>query len=126
MEQQHYAQNLIRKLNSRERRRLNVHNLIPVDAIDPTCSTHELIENKTTHLYRYGCSSLNDVNIEIENNSLRRKENPILYIQGSFHIIVSSLIFIYIILASSFFSLLFSSLFPLCLTAVSAIITLLS
>lgn len=81
MEQQS-TQNLIRKLNSRERRRLNVYNLIPVDAIDPTCSTHELIENEATHLYRYGCSSLQDANIEIENNSLRRKKNPIFHFQG--------------------------------------------
>lgn len=81
MEQQS-AQNLIRKLNSRERRRLSMHNLIPVDAIDPACSTHELIENKATHLYRYGCSSLQDANIEIENNSLRRKKNPIFHFQG--------------------------------------------
>lgn len=81
MEQQS-TQNLIRKLNSRERRRQSVYDLIPVDAIDPACSTNELIENKATHLYRYGCSSLHDANIEIENNSLRRKKNPIFHFQG--------------------------------------------
>ena len=82
MEQQN-TQNLIRKLNSRERHRLRKYNLIPVDAIDPTCSIQELIENKMTDLYRYGCSSLQNVNIELEDNGSRRKNKPIFHIQGS-------------------------------------------
>lgn len=57
--------NITRTLNSRERRRLEVHGMVPVDAIDPACSTRKLIENKTTHLYRYGCY-LQDTNVELE------------------------------------------------------------
>lgn len=57
--------NITRTLNSRERRRLKVHGMFPVDAIDPACSTRKLIENKTTHLYRYGCY-LQDTNVELE------------------------------------------------------------
>lgn len=56
---------ITRKLNSREKRRLEKHGMIPVDALDPACSTRELIENKTIHLYRYGCY-LQDTNVELE------------------------------------------------------------
>jgi hypothetical protein len=73
--------NLIRKLNSRERRRLSLYNMIPVDAIDPSCSTRVLIENKTTKLYRYGCS-MQDMNIQIEGSGLARKKNLIFHLQG--------------------------------------------
>lgn len=59
---------LIRKLNARERRRLVVHRMLPIDAIDPTCSTRELIEHHNTNvLYRYGCS-LTEANLEVEND----------------------------------------------------------
>lgn len=60
-----------RTLNSRERRRLKVHGIVPVDALDPNCSTRKLIENKTTHLYRYGCY-LQDTNVELEDFILKR------------------------------------------------------
>lgn len=56
---------ITRKLNSRERRRLQAYGMIPVDALDPACSSRELIENNTTHLYRYGCY-LEDTNVELE------------------------------------------------------------
>lgn len=87
-------QNLTRKLSSREKRRLSVYNMIPVDALDPLCSTRELIENKATNLYRYGCS-LQDMNLKIGNNSSMEKKNLIFHLQG-FIIFISSLIFIYI------------------------------
>lgn len=42
-----------------------MHGIVPVDALDPTCTTRELIENKTTHLYRYGCY-FEDTTVELE------------------------------------------------------------
>lgn len=58
-------QDLTRKLNARERRRLNVHQMLPVDAIDPSCPTRNLVEcHQTKALYRYGCS-LAEMNLEI-------------------------------------------------------------
>lgn len=74
---------LIRKLNSREARRFTEYQLIPVDAIDPDCTTRELIQKKTTHLYRYGCKSLQEATVEIEAIGLaRRRRNPIFQLQG--------------------------------------------
>lgn len=80
-------QTFIRELNSRERRRLNIYNLIPVDAIDPTCTTRELIENNAAHLYLYGTKNVRHMNLEI---SLRtdstkqkmKKKNLIFHLQG--------------------------------------------
>ena len=69
--------NITRTLNSRERRRLEIHGMVPVDAIDPACSTRQLIENKTTHLYRYGCY-LQDTNVELEDFiSIRARKSSV-------------------------------------------------
>jgi hypothetical protein len=67
-------QKLVRILNPRERRRMSVYNMIPVDAVDPKCSTRKLIESNTTKLYRYGCS-LQDMNLEIEDANLEQPKN---------------------------------------------------
>lgn len=56
---------ITQKLNPRERRRLKVHGIVPVDVLDPECTMKELIENKSTHLYRYGCY-FQDTNVELE------------------------------------------------------------
>lgn len=76
---------ITRKLNSRERRRLEKHGMIPVDAIDPACSTRELIENKTTHLYRYGCY-LQDTNVELKDfiaiRRARKSSASIFHLRG--------------------------------------------
>lgn len=98
--------NLIRSLNAREKRRFLVHRMLPVDAIDPSCSTRDFIEHHQTKLlYRYGCS-LSEMNIEVENGSNpsveKRKFLPRL--RGFHHrfssnvvtrLILHSLIFIY-------------------------------
>lgn len=51
-----------RKLNSRERRRLKVHNMLPVDALSSPCSlrTSEIFD-----FYRYGCG-IEDARTKIE------------------------------------------------------------
>lgn len=59
----------IRKLSARERRRLNVHRMLPADAIDPSCSTRDVVElHQTTLSYRYGCG-LAEMKLKIEDNS---------------------------------------------------------
>lgn len=59
-------QSLTRNLNARERRRLTIHRMLPVDAIDPTCSNYNLTERHQTELlYRYGCG-LAEMNVETE------------------------------------------------------------
>ena len=59
-------QSLTRNLNARERRRLTFHRMLPVDAIDPACSTQNIIKrNQMELLYRYGCG-LSETNLEAE------------------------------------------------------------
>lgn len=77
---------LIRKLNSREKRRLTVHGMLPLDAIDPSCSTDKLIgHNQAKHLYRYGCR-MAEVNLEIEPDTVAvKKRNLIFHLRGFPH-----------------------------------------
>lgn len=84
--------NLIRPLNSRERRRYETYGMLPVDAIDPECSTRELIEsNGTKLLYRYGCP-LGEMNLELQRESVIVKRNFIFHLRGSHHILITRLI----------------------------------
>lgn len=81
-----YDQILIRKLDPRERRRLNVH------AIDPSCSTRTLIEhNQPKLLYRYGCK-LEEMNVELQPNSAAVKKNVISRLRGCHHQFLISII----------------------------------
>lgn len=73
-------QNLIRDLNPREKRRLLTHDLLPVDAVSPTCFTRDL---QAKILYRYGCS-LQEMNLEIEDNEADENRNKIFHMRG-FH-----------------------------------------
>lgn len=74
--------NLIRKLNSRERRRLNVYGILAVDAIDPGYSTRELVHAKTK-LYRYGCN-LNGTTVTFKSENVKEKRNFIFNFRGPF------------------------------------------
>lgn len=44
--------NISRKLSSRERRRLKVHKMLPIDALSPSCTPRA---SETIDLYHYGC-----------------------------------------------------------------------
>lgn len=75
---------ITRELNSREKRRLRLHGIVPVDSLDPSCTTRELIENNTTHLYRYGCF-FQDVNVELEELTMRAEKSSSRFRLRGFH-----------------------------------------
>lgn len=84
--------NFVRKLNARERRRLDVHRMLPADAIDPKCSTRNIVErHQTKLLYRYGCS-LMETKLEIEDNSEKhhKKRSFLFKLRGFWHQYLSS------------------------------------
>ena len=75
-------QNLIRELSPREKRRFVVYGTLPVDAVDPLCSTRELVENHQTKLlYRYGCG-LEEMMLEIEAAEIVKEQNFITKLRG--------------------------------------------
>lgn len=80
-------QNLIRKLNPRERRRLNVYQMLPVDAIDLTYSARTSAQcHETKLLYRYGCG-LTEMDLQIDDfdNGIERR-NLISRLRGFYHL----------------------------------------
>lgn len=84
----------IRKLNARERRRLNVHRMLPADTIDPACPTQDIVkQHQTTLLYRYGCS-LAEMKLEIEDDSekKKRKKSFLIQLRGFFHLLLDDVI----------------------------------
>lgn len=91
---------ITRKLNLREKRRLRMHAIVPVDALDPSCSARELIENKTTHLYRYGCY-FQDTNVELEEyfSIPTARSSSRFHLRGFHHHLTSNL---YIFIANIF------------------------
>jgi hypothetical protein len=82
---------LIRELTQRERRRMNVHGLLPVDAIDPLSVTRDVIEqHQTKFLYRYGCElketmlSIQELENNNSNKNIEPKRNLIFHLRGFF------------------------------------------
>lgn len=76
---------IFEKLNLREKRRLKVHGVVPVDILNSSCTTKELIENNTTHLYRYGCY-FQDTNVELEDFTKRaEKSSSCFRLRGFLH-----------------------------------------
>lgn len=74
--------NFSRPLNCRERRRLKVLQMLPVDIIDPSSSVQDLIEKfQVKQLYRYG-SGLDETIIEIESNSADAKGKKFSQLRG--------------------------------------------
>jgi hypothetical protein len=86
---------IVRKLNSRERRRLNLFNLVPVDAVDPKCTIKELTATNALQIYRYGTTNVRQMNLEIyskidgnvrsSKKNGRKKKNLIFHLQGFYN-----------------------------------------
>lgn len=63
---------LNRQLDPREKRRLKIHYMLPIDVVDPCCRTSELMHNNVKTLYYYG-SGLDKMFLDLDNFKSKHK-----------------------------------------------------
>lgn len=84
---------LIRKLSSKEKRRLQTSGMLPVDAVDPSCSIRHLIEqHDVKFLYRRSWGLI-EMNPQLKDSGDAVRRNVFLYLRGSNSINFISLLF---------------------------------
>lgn len=74
--------NLNRQLDPREKRRLKIHYMLPIDVLDPSCRTSELVYNKVKTLYYYG-SGLDKMFLNLDNFKSKHRNKFITNFRGS-------------------------------------------
>ena len=85
--------NLNRQLDPREKRRLKIHYMLPIDVVDPSCRTSELLNNNVQTLYYYG-SGLDKMFLDLDNFENKHNNKFISNIRGIFCPIICSFAFI--------------------------------